>query len=100
MAAVAVITSPAEVVTSTLAWPVPGAEPVIGTFHVAVPVASVVSGGETSGPNPWIVTVKVTAAFARGAPLNELACSVTFKVGCVDDRNLLGETERWAASRP
>ena len=51
----------------------PGVAPEMATCHVAVPVASVVNSGETIGPSPWIMTVKVTLALASGPPLNEVA---------------------------
>ena len=91
---VAIAWSPAGEVTMTLAAPVPGEAPEMSTSQVAVPVASVVSSGETIGPRPWMVTVKVTLALASGSPSNDVARTVSFNFVCDAALNLLGATDR------
>ncbi len=52
MAVVSRISSPAGEVTRTLARPLPGDPPEMGTCQLATPVASVTSSGESIGPRP------------------------------------------------
>ena len=70
----------------------------MGTCHVAVPVASVVSSGETIGSRFWIVTVNVAVALASGPPLTDVAWSVSSSVVGHKKKNLVCVTARWAVS--